>query len=295
MNPNEKFKSSVFSTLFSDHDVLRELYSALEGVELPPDTPIDINTLSKIFVKGQINDLSFTIDNRLIVLIEHQSTINNNMPLRMLLYVADIYQRIIDKKAMYQNKLIEIPTPEFIVLYNGKDKCSEQAQLKLSAAFKGIEGLKVQEGSGASLELVVQVYNINYGHNLKLLEKSRTLNDYSFFLEKIREYNKEKPLEESIRLAIKYCIANDILKEFLDKYGVEVINMLLEEWNMEDAIDVAKEEAREVGREEGREEGRAESFEEIVRNAFMEGYSVDDVKRITKLDMERIMEIKAEL
>jgi hypothetical protein len=87
---NRNHKSSVFSTLFGNRDVLRELYSAIEGVEIPKDIPIDINTLSNIFVKGQINDLSFTIDNRLVVLIEHQSSINNNMPLRLLLYVTDI-------------------------------------------------------------------------------------------------------------------------------------------------------------------------------------------------------------
>jgi hypothetical protein len=61
----------VFSSLFSNPDVLRELYSAIEGVTLPPDIPVDINTLTDILYKDRINDVSFTIDNRLVVLIEH--------------------------------------------------------------------------------------------------------------------------------------------------------------------------------------------------------------------------------
>ena len=119
MYVNEKHKSSVFSKLFSNPDVLRELYSALSGVTIPPDTPIDINTLSGVLIKGMVNDVSFTIDNRLVVLIEHQSTINQNMPLRLLLYIAHVYEKIINHKTVHQKKLLEIPAPEFIVLHNG--------------------------------------------------------------------------------------------------------------------------------------------------------------------------------
>jgi len=79
MNVNKTHKDSVFSFLFSNPDILRELYSAIEGITLPPDIPIDINTLSGVLYKDKINDLSFIIDNRLVVLIGHQSTINNNL------------------------------------------------------------------------------------------------------------------------------------------------------------------------------------------------------------------------
>jgi hypothetical protein len=74
MNINTKYKDSVFSFLFSSPDVLRELYSAIGGIELPPDSQIDITTLSDVLFMEQINDISFTIDNRLVVLLEHQST-----------------------------------------------------------------------------------------------------------------------------------------------------------------------------------------------------------------------------
>ena len=72
----------MFSTLFSNPDVLREVYSAIEGVDIPSDAIIEINTLSDVLYMQQINDLSFTIDDRIVVLIEHQSTINDNVPVR---------------------------------------------------------------------------------------------------------------------------------------------------------------------------------------------------------------------
>ena len=48
MNINNKYKNSVFTTLFDDPALLRELYCALEGITLPPDVPVSINTLENV-------------------------------------------------------------------------------------------------------------------------------------------------------------------------------------------------------------------------------------------------------
>ena len=100
-NVNRNHKNSVFSSLFSTPDVLRELYSAIEGIPIPPDIPIDINTLSNILFMNQINDVSFLIDNRLVMLIEHQSTISENLPLRLFEYMGRIYEKIIAIEVKY--------------------------------------------------------------------------------------------------------------------------------------------------------------------------------------------------
>jgi hypothetical protein len=73
---NRKYKDSVFSTLFKTPDRLRELYCALTGAELPPDTPVVVNKLRNVLFAGPINDISFLIGGILVVFIEHQSTIN---------------------------------------------------------------------------------------------------------------------------------------------------------------------------------------------------------------------------
>jgi len=285
-NVNRNHKNSVFSSLFSNPDVLRELYSAIEGIPIPQDIPININTLTDILYKGQINDVSFLIDNRLVVLIEHQSTINNNIPLRLLMYIARIYEKIIKRRKRYQNKLEKIPRPEFIVLYNGKKDYSDYKVLKLSDAFKDIKGLKLAEGTEMPLELIVHVYNINHGHNSEILKRSETLDGYSMFIDKIREYQKqEKSLEKTFRSAINYCIKNNILKDYLEAHASEVLNMLLGEWNQEEAIEVAREEAledgieigMEKGEEIGMEKGREEAREEIF-NLFEQGLSIDEIK-----------------
>ncbi|MDR2194209.1 MAG: hypothetical protein LBP19_07065, partial [Treponema sp.] len=68
---NTGFKNSVFTLLFSAPDVLRSLYSALSGRPLPSAIPLSINTLEDALFMGRLNDLSFEIDGKLIVLIEH--------------------------------------------------------------------------------------------------------------------------------------------------------------------------------------------------------------------------------
>jgi hypothetical protein len=85
---NHNHKDSVFSLLFSEPPAALELYNAVTGQNYPPDTKLEIVTLSNALFKGQLNDVAFVVDDRLVVLIEHQSTINNNIPLRMLMYLV---------------------------------------------------------------------------------------------------------------------------------------------------------------------------------------------------------------
>jgi len=88
-----------------------------------------------------------------------------------------------------------------------------------------VEGLKPAGIDKLPLELIVQVYNINHGHNPEILKKCETLEGYSFFIDIIREYQKEKnSLEKAVKLAVDYCIKNNILKKFLKENSSEAHN-----------------------------------------------------------------------
>jgi hypothetical protein len=137
------------------------------------------------------------------------------------------------------------------------------------------------------MELVVKIYNINKGHNPKLLGKSITLENYSVLVDKIREYEQEgNLLDKAVSLAVKYCIDNNVLRDFLKKHGSEVFNMLYSEYSFEEEAAVIREEAREEGREEGLEEGRVvgrEEEREQNRQYFLEllnqGLTVEEIKQ----------------
>jgi hypothetical protein len=260
----------MFSFLFSDPDLLRELYCAIEGVTLPSDVPVTINTLQDVLFMGMVNDISFEIGGKLVVLIEHQSTINPNMALRLLMYIARVYEKIVGDKNIYATRPVRIPRPEFFVLYNGVAPYPDEKVLKLSDAFESalFPGLAVK-GSPA-LELEVRVININQGRNKGIAERCGALGEYSAFIGKVRELEKEVGnLEEAFKGAVKYCREHKILRELLEKNATEVMNMLMTEWNLEDA--------KQVWFEEGREEER----EEVARNALAQGIAPDLVQTIT--------------
>jgi hypothetical protein len=309
MGANTKYKDSVFSFLFSEPNLLRELYCALEGVALPAGVPVTINTLRDVLFMDRVNDISFEIGGKLVILIEHQSTINPNMALRLLMYIARVYEKIIGDRNIYASRLVPVPRPEFFVLYNGAAPYPDEHTLRLSDSFERSGSLGLPEKEGAALELTVKVININRGKNETIVRKCKTLAGYSAFVAKVREYEKERgDKTEAMKLAVRYCRENDILKEFLVKNGTEVINMLLTEWNIDDALAVRFEEGMEVGIEKGMEKGIEKGMEvgeekgmergmekgiekgmEIVaRNALAKGASVEFIHDITGLDPETI-------
>ena len=113
MSVNREYKDSVFSLYLSDPQRLIDVYNAVAKTNYPLDTPVEINTLTDVLYKNQINDLSFVLDGQVVVLIEHQSTINENMALRLYMYSARVYEKITKQKPLYKRKRVKIPVPQF--------------------------------------------------------------------------------------------------------------------------------------------------------------------------------------
>ena len=292
MKTNNKFKNSVFTLLFSDPALLRELYCALDGVCLPPDIPVTINTLENALFMGQYNDISFEIGGKLVVLVEHQSSINPNMALRLLMYAGRVYEKIIEGRNAYSKKRLPIPRPEFFVLYNGTDPFPDQEIYRLSDSFEELKSLGLEEKEGSALELVVRVININEGRNQGIVDGCKELSEYSVFVARVRAFFKELGnMEEALKAAIKYCEKHDILKEFMKQHGTEVLSMLYTEFNLDDFLVVRCEEAW----EDGREEGQQENTLKIARNALANGLPLEIIHEITGLDLETIRELRITL
>ena len=279
--PNREYKNSVFKNLFHEVDRALELYNALTNSRFTVDDGLCFTTLENVLFMDRSNDISFTIGDKLVVCIEHQASVCKNMPLRALIYIARVYEKIIDNRALYRTNLLTIPTPEFYVLYNGKDAYPDEVSLRLSDAFKRVNIPGAEKLP--ALELVVRVLNVNVGHNEKILEKCESLHGYAVFTGQIREQQQAgRTLEDAIASALDYCISNGILAEYLEKNGSEVRNMLLTEWKLE--------EAQQVWFEEGREEGREEERLEIAREMFADGDNLEKIARNTKIPLDTLKE-----
>jgi hypothetical protein len=267
------YKNNVFIDYISTKERLIEVYNAVKGTNYPADTDIQINTLMNVLYRFIQNDISFVLDGKLVVLIEHQSTINENMPIRMLEYISIVYDHMIDNEAYYKKSRIMLPRPEFIVFYNGKEPYDERRVLKLSESF--------YDKGGESLELNVMVYNINRGKNVDILERSRALYEYATLTSKVREYvDLGNSLEEAIGSAVKYCLEHDIMVPYLKEHGSSIMGILIHEYSFEDELRVAKKEAAERGMLEGIAKGRVERDTELAQRMAALGKTEAEIAEI---------------
>jgi len=275
---NRKYKDGVFRMIFKDKDRFRELYNAITGLNYGAETEMVETTLTDALYMKQKNDVSFLIDGRVVVFMEHQSTINKNIALRMLIYAGRTYERLFDAEAIYGPRKITIPRPEFYVLYNGKAPAPEKQEARLSELFE-----RQGEKYPFSLDLSVTIYNINIGHNTELFCRSESLTHYETFVELVRVFGSgEDGLGQAIERAIAECVRRGILVDFLKQHGSEVMNLLtaeLDETKLRKLwVDYGVEMGLEQGLEQGLEKGMAAERARIV-SLIEQGVSLDDIKR----------------
>ena len=134
-------------------------------------------------VHRQKNDVSFTVNDRFIVFAEHQSTINPNMPARMLSYAARTYEKLLGE-GVYRQSAVTLPAPELYVFYNGGKKAPYESVYRLSDNFAA-------EAPSNSIEAVAKVINIGYNENKEVLRRCRTMREYSRFVYLVNEDMKE--------------------------------------------------------------------------------------------------------
>lgn len=281
LTANRMYKSRIFAMLFSDRNELLKLYNAINGTSYDDPDLLQVNTLENAVYMSMQNDVSFIIDMRLN-LYEHQSTYSPNLPVRYLLYGADVYSDYTKDMNLYGTKAVKLPTPRFVIFYNGQAEQPDRKELKLSELFSIPD-------ADPSLELKAVMLNINKGHNRKLMETCRTLQDYAEYTFRVREYAAEMPLDLAVEQAITECISEGILADFLRKNRAEAKKVSIYEYDEERHM-------RQT-REEGMEEGYANGFSQgIIQTAVkmlnLKEFTDIQIREVTGLDQKQLDELK---
>ncbi len=271
-NANAQYRDSVFRDYFNAPERLLSLCNAVLGTEYRDATKLRINTLEGIFFDNQKNDISCTLENNFLVLIEHQTSVNNNMPFRCLSYVVELLNNLVeDKDKLYHKALIRFPRPKFFVLYDGDAKEPLKREMRLSDAFGG---------DGSALELVVTALNINFGLPQPLLAKCWYLRDYSTLVGKVKEgIRAGLARKDAISCAVKFCLDNGLMKGYLEEKAKEVFNMLALQWEQDKAIRASY------------EDGRDNGIESVALKMIRRGKSFDEIRQDTDLPLERIQKL----
>lgn len=243
-------KDALFVRLFGSREKLLLLYNALNHSDYRDANVLEINTLDNFIYMGIKNDVSFIIGSYLN-LYEHQSTFCPNMPVRGLMYFAGLYKAYIEMHDLNINgtKLVSLPTPQYIIFYNGTQNYADVKELRLSDSFK--------QGNGC-LEVVATMYNINLGHNRELMEQCKLLEEYAVFIDKIRKYeNQGMPVAEAVDTACRECISQNILRAFLLKNRSEVEDMFMADYDPKRQRRLDRRDAYNDGKADGITQGMA--------------------------------------
>ena len=182
---------------------------------------------------------------------------NSNMPLRFLQYVAKEYEKLTGGDSLYRRKRIPLPAPRFVVFYNGAGYFPEKSELRLSEAYE-------TDKADPQLELKVQVLNINEGNNEKLKEQCRILKEYMLYVDCVRKYAEEVPIEEAVPRAVDECIERGKLAEFLRKNKSEVIPVSIFEYNEEETLKAIKADEYELGMQDGIKQGISQGIQQSI-------------------------------
>uniref|UniRef100_UPI003AB84F1F hypothetical protein n=1 Tax=Eisenbergiella sp. TaxID=1924109 RepID=UPI003AB84F1F len=255
-------KDTVFRMLFREKKELLELYNALNDSAYNSPEDLTICTLENAIYMNFKNDISFLLDSEMN-LYEHQGSYNPNMPLRDLVYIAKQLEKYTRDETIYSSTLVKIPVPRFVVFYNGTDGQPERQILRLSDAFE-------KETAEPELELKVLMLNIIFGHNKELMEKCRTLREYSQYVDRVRKYAKRMRIEEAVERAVTECTREGILADFLSSQRAEVIAVSIFEYNEEEEMRKIRASEYKNGKEDGIAQGIKQGIEQGIEQGMVE-------------------------
>ena len=259
-------KDSVFTYLFKQPEYTRQLYLALH----PEDTDVKesdfkLVTLENVLTTGFYNDLGIQVRNRLILLVEAQSTFSVNIALRMLLYLAGTYKEYIEEQKLdlYGSHPVEIPRPELYVVYTGGRKEIPET-LHLSDLYQGAGSAEVEvkvlrdDGTGDILDQYVQF--------CKIADEQREKYGLT-----------QQAIDETIRI----CIAENVLAPFLASRQKEVLEIMVTLFDQEKIAEIHDYNVAKAARQEGHQLGREEGIRAMV--STLRGMSVEQKQIAQKL------------
>ena len=282
---NREYKDRLFKFIFGNEkhkDLTLSLYNAINKTSYTSTDDIEITTIENAVYMGMHNDLSFIIADSMN-LYEQQSTYNPNMPVRMLIYAAQLYDEFLVSKglkdSLYDYSLIQLPYPKLIAFYNGERFQPDRTELRLSDAFT--------EGAKGDIQVKVTMLNVNYGRNRRLMQNCRPLSDYSLFTSNVRKWNKKVDMEDAVEAALGELPDDSEVKRLILENKAAVTKMILFEYDEKGVMESLKQEAW----EDGKAEGIAQEKLAIAKNLLKIGLDLNTISQSTGITVEELKKL----
>lgn len=261
-----------------------QLYNALNGTNYNDPDALKINTIENVIYMTMHNDISFLVDSQM-TLYEQQSSWNPNMPLRGLFYFSQLYQIYLTQndENVISSQLVKIPTPKFVVFYNGTKEDPDSWKLKLSTAFE-------HPDESGDFEWTATVINMSPEHNKRLHKNCKPLYHYNSFVYRIKSnIDNGMSRDEAIEKAVDFAIKENFLDGFFKTQRAEIIGMILTEFDEEQAHRIW----RKDGYIDGRNEGKKEKAEEVASNMIaMNLGTSEQIAQASGLPLEKVIKLQ---
>ena len=265
-------KNSVFLDLFQNKSYLLKLYKTLhpEDTTATEDSLTDV-TITNVLTDNLYNDLGFIANNKLMILVEAQSTWTVNILVRVLLYLAQSYHEYFQRTCQdyYKSRKVKMPKPELYVIFTG-NKGRKPDKISLSKEFF----------EGADIDIEVKA---------KVIYESDTddiINQYIIFCKVFNEQTKKHGMtQKAVTETIRICKDRNVLKEYLLDREKEVVTIMMSLFDEEQIM-------KSFIRSERHDEAR-ETAERLIKKGKM---SLEDIADcVPSLSLDELKEIEAEV
>ena len=265
-------KNSVFLDLFQNKSYLLKLYKTLhpEDTAATEDSLTDV-TIENVLTDNLYNDLGFIVGNKLMILIEAQSTWTMNILVRVLLYLAQSYHEYFQRTRQnyYKSKKVKMPKPELYVIFTG-NKGQKPNRISLSKEFF--------EDADIDLEVKAKIIYES--------DKYDIINQYIIFCKVFNEQTQQYGMtQKAVTETIRICKDRNVLKEYLHSREKEVVTIMMSLFDEEQIMNsFIRSERHDADRE---------TAERMIKDGEM---SLEKIAHyIPSLSMEELEEIQAEI
>ncbi|MCM1172835.1 MAG: hypothetical protein NC393_12025 [Clostridium sp.] len=270
--PKRKIKDSVFTNLFQDKKYLLRLYQTLhpEDSDVTEDDIKDV-TIKHILVDADYNDLGFSVGDRLVILVEGQSTWTVNIIIRALMYLIQTYHDFFKRtnQNLYGSKKVDMPKPELYVIFTGEKPKNPPDTISLREDF--FDGEKI------AIDAEVKV--------LYQEDENNIIGQYIIFCKVYNEQRKKHgQTKKAVTETIRICKDRNVLKEYLESKEQEVVDMMMTLFDDEYVMEAyAKDIEDNVTHREARKTAErmivdGEPLEKVAR--YVPSLSLDELKKL---------------
>ena len=241
-----------------------------------PEDILDIVTIDNVLTDNLYNDLGVMVgNNRLLLLLEAQSSWTVNILIRILLYLAQSYHEYFERtsQSLYKSTKVKIPKPELYIIYTG-NKGRKPETISLSQ--------ELFDGADIDIEVKARVIYES--------DTADIINQYIIFCKVFDEQRKPYGMtEQTVKETIRICKDRNILKEYLISREKEVVTIMM---SLFDDEQIMKTYWKDMENTLAHKKDR-ETAEKLIKNGKM---SLEDIADcVSSLSLDELKGIEAEL